>query len=77
MNNKNWRPTNYQKDRLIYCTKKYITQRICDLQSELECPDEFIFDFLKDIQKDWDPNSCKLKAENLQKVNIINKKFKP
>ena len=24
MNNKKWIPTNYQKDRLISCTKKYI-----------------------------------------------------
>ena len=67
MNNKKWQPTNYQKDRLISCTKKYIHQKLNDLHKELECPNEFIFDFIKDIQKDWDPNSCKSKAENLQK----------
>ena len=67
MNNKEWQPTNYQKDRLIYCAKKYIHQKLNDLQKELECPNEFIFDFIEDIQKDWDPNSNKSKAENLQK----------
>ena len=66
MNNKKWQPTNYQKDRLISCTKKYIHQKLNNLHKELECPDEFIFDFLKDIQKDWDPYSSKSKAKNLQ-----------
>ena len=66
MNNQKWEPTNYQKDRLISFTKKYIYQKLNDLQKELECPNEFIFDLIKDIQEDWNPDSCKLKAENLQ-----------
>ena len=67
MNDQKWQPTNYQKDRLISCTKKYIKQKLDDLHKELECPNEFIFDFIEDIQKDWDPNSCKLKSQKLQK----------
>ena len=67
MTNKEWQPTNYQKDRLISNTKKYIKQKLDYLQKELECPDEFIFDFIKDIQQDWDPDSPKLKAMKLQK----------
>ena len=70
MNKKNLQPTNYQKDRLISCTKKYITQKIDFLQSELNCPNEFIFDFLKDIQQNWDPDSYKLKAQKLQKGGL-------
>ena len=66
MTNKEWQPTNYQKDRLISNTKKYINQKLNDLHKELECPNEFIFDFIKDIQQDWDPDSCKNKAEKLQ-----------
>ena len=66
MNNQKWLPTNYQKDRLISSTKKYIHQKLNDLHKELECPNEFIFDFIKDIQKDWDPDSCKSKSEKLQ-----------
>ena len=67
MNNQKWEPTNYQKDRLISYTRKYIYQKLNDLHKELECPNEFIFDLIKDIQKDWDPNSSKSKAETLQK----------
>ena len=67
MNNQNWQATNYQKDRLIANTKKYIKQKLDELQRELKCPNDFIYDFTKDIQKDWDPDSCKLKAQKLQK----------
>ena len=67
MINQKWQPTNYQKDRLISCTKKYINQKLNDLHKELECPNEFIFDFIKDIQQNWDPDSYKFQAEKLQK----------
>ncbi|ABM72761.1 Conserved hypothetical protein [Prochlorococcus marinus str. MIT 9515] len=70
MNKQKWIPTNYQKDRLISCTKRYIYQKLNELQKEIECPNEFIFDFIKDIQQDWDSNSYKLKAENLQKNQL-------
>ena len=70
MTDQKWQPTNYQKDRLISYTKKYIKQKLDDLHKELECPNEFIFDFIEDIQKDWDPNSCKLKSQKLQKKYI-------
>ena len=67
MNNKNWHPTSYQKDRLITEAKKYIEQKLKDLHKELECPNEFIFDFIKDIQQDWDPDSFKSKSERLHR----------
>tara|TARA_B100001769_G_scaffold235759_1_gene200283 strand:+ start:113 stop:319 length:207 start_codon:yes stop_codon:yes gene_type:complete len=66
MYNQNWQATNYQKDSLITNTKKYIKQKLDELQIELECPNEFIYDFIKDIQQDWDPDSFKLKAQKLQ-----------
>ena len=67
MNNQKWEPTNYQKDRLICSTKKYIKDKLDALHKDLGCPNEFIYDFIRDIQKDWDPDSCKLKAQKLQK----------
>ena len=67
MTREKWHATNYQKERLISNAKKYIKQKLNDLHKELECPNEFIFDFIEDIQKDWDPNSCKLKSQKLQK----------
>ncbi len=66
MNNQKWQPTNYQKDRLISETKKYIEQKLNNLQKEIGCPNEFIFDFIKDIQQNWDPDSYKSKAEKVQ-----------
>ena len=67
MTNFKWEPTNYQKERLICSTKKYITQKLDDLHNELRCPNEFIYNLINDIQKGWDPNSNKLKAQKLQK----------
>ena len=66
MTNQNWQPSNYHKDRLISDTQKYIKQKLDYLHKELSCPNEFIFDFLKDIQRDWDPESYKFKSQKLQ-----------
>ena len=51
MNNQSWQATNYPKDRLITNTTKYIKQKSDELQRELECPNEFIYNLIKDIQK--------------------------
>ena len=56
--------------------KKYIHQKLNDLHKELECPNEFIFDFIKDIQQDWDPDSYKSKPVKLQENQPKSKKFK-
>ena len=69
MNKKSWEPTNYQKDRLISSTKKYIKKKFY-LQRELKSHNEFISTLLNYIQKDWDPNSYKLKSENLKKGKL-------
>ena len=34
---------------------------------ELEFPNEFIFNFIKDIQQDWDQDSYRFKSEKLLK----------
>tara|TARA_S200000501_G_scaffold325147_1_gene322833 strand:+ start:426 stop:581 length:156 start_codon:yes stop_codon:yes gene_type:complete len=47
----NWQATNYQKDIQISNTKRYIKQNLDELQKELKCHNEFIYDFIKDIQK--------------------------
>ena len=60
------KPTNYQKDRPISNTK-YIKQKIDQLQREIVCPIQFIYDFIKDIQQDWNPDSYKLKTQKLKK----------
>ena len=55
------------KRSINFLHKKYIHQKLNDLHKELECPNEFIYDFIKDIQYDWDPNSYKSKSEKLLK----------
>ncbi len=67
---KKWQPTSYRKDWLISCTKKYIHQKLNDPYKELECTNQFIFDFIEDIQHDWDPYSYKSKSEKLFKESI-------
>ena len=47
--NHNWQATNYQKEKYISSTKKYIIQKLDELQRVLECPNEFIYNFIKDI----------------------------
>ncbi|MDC3119068.1 hypothetical protein OA503_05350 [Prochlorococcus sp. AH-716-K03] len=66
MTSQKWHATNYQKERHISNTQKYIKQKLDELQKEIECPNEFIYDFIEDIQKNWDPDSFKLKARKLQ-----------
>ncbi len=67
MTREKWHATNYQKERLISNANKYIKQKLNDLHKELECPNEFIFNFIEDIQQDWNPDSYKLKSQKLQK----------
>ena len=44
-----------------------ITAELKDLQDKLSCPDDFIYDFLDAIKKEWDPKSCKMKAKSSRK----------
>ena len=66
MTSQKWQATNYQKERPISNTQKYIKQKLDELQIELQCPNEFIFDFIKDIQQDWDPDCSILSNHKLQ-----------
>ena len=45
MTSQKWEPTNYQKDKLIYSTRKYIKQKLDNLYKELGCNNEFIFKY--------------------------------
>ena len=40
-----------------------------ELQEELECPDEFIYDFMEAIRNRWSPDSCHSQARNLKRKN--------
>ena len=68
--NSNWVPS--KKDNLGAISESYysITKELENLQDKLNCPDNFIHDFLGAIQKEWDPESCKIKAKYLKNKNI-------
>ena len=61
-----WVPS--EDDNLGPISESYITitKELENLQDKLNCPDNFIFDFLGAIQKEWDPVSCKMKAKSFK-----------
>ena len=70
MNKKSWEPTNYQKDRLISSTNKVHHKKYPLFKENLNVLMNLFLTLLNDIQKDCDPNSYKLKLENLQKGKL-------
>tara|TARA_Y100001933_G_scaffold226707_1_gene240885 strand:+ start:315 stop:551 length:237 start_codon:yes stop_codon:yes gene_type:complete len=63
----NWVPS--EKDNLGAISESYasITKELENLQNKLNCPDNFIYDFLGAIQKEWNFESCKIKAKTFKK----------
>ncbi len=68
--NSNWVPT--EEDNLGAISESYssITKELENLQDKTNCPDDFIFDFLSAIQKEWRPESCKIKAKSFKNKKI-------
>ena len=68
--NVKWVPS--EEDNLGPISESYysITKELETLQDKLNCPDNFIYDFLGAIQKDWDLESCKIKAKNIKNKKI-------
>ena len=66
----NWVPT--EEDNLGSISESYsfISKELENLQNKLNCPDNFIYDFIGAIQKEWDPESCKIKAKNFKNKYI-------
>ena len=65
-----WVPT--EEDNFGPISESYntITKELEHLQDKLSCPENFIYEFLGAIQKEWDPLSCKMKVKSLQNKNI-------
>jgi len=60
-----------EEDNLGPISESYslITKELENLQDKLNCPDNFIYDFLGAIQKEWSPLSCKMKAKSFKNKN--------
>ena len=64
-----WTPSQKQKSGLISRTFDFFIDELSELQEELDCPDEFICDFLEIVKNRWSPDSCHSKARQHQRDN--------
>ena len=64
-----WIPSQEQKSSLISRTFEFFIDELAELQDELDCPDEFIFDFLEVVKNSLSPDSCHSKARQHKRDN--------
>ena len=64
-----WTASQKQKEGPITHSYELIHEEIDRLQNELNCPDEFIYDFLEAIRDHYSPTSCFAKIRHNNKIN--------
>ena len=64
-----WIPSQNQKSGLISRTFEVFIDELVKFQDELDCPDEFIYDFLDVVKNRWSPDSCHSKARQHKRDN--------
>ena len=64
-----WIPSQKQKSGLISETFEVFIDELAKFQDELDCPDEFICDFLEVVKNRWSPDSCHSKARQHKRDN--------
>ena len=57
-----WIQSQDQQSGLISRTFEFFNDELTELQEKLDCPDEFICDFLEVVKNHWSPDSCHSKA---------------
>ena len=62
-------PSQKQKSGPISRTFDFFIDELAELQEELDCPDEFICDFLEIVKNRWSPDSCHSKARQHKRDN--------
>ena len=58
MENKIWTPTQEENFGIITIAYECIKEELSKLQKETGCPDSFIYNFIGNIQNEWNPKSC-------------------
>ena len=58
MENKKWAPSQEENLGVITSVYESIKGELLELQKQTGCSDSFIFDFIKNIQNEWHPESC-------------------
>ena len=64
-----WTPTKEQNEGVVTRTVDFFLDELKELQEELDCPDEFIYDFLEVIRNRWSQDSCHAKARQNKRDN--------
>ena len=64
-----WKPSQEQQLGSISRTCDFFMDELTELQEELDCPDEFIYDFLEVIRNRWLSNSCHSKTRQHKRDN--------
>ncbi len=64
-----WAPNEEQNSGPISRVAEFFIDELNELQEELNCPDEFIYNFLETLQSRWSPHSCHSQIRKLKKEN--------
>ncbi len=64
-----WKPSQTQQSGSINRVFDFFVDELTELQEELDCPDEFIYDFLEVIRNRWLSDSCHSRARQYKRDN--------
>ena len=64
-----WKPSQSQQSGAIRRTFDFFIDELNELQEELDCPDEFIYDFIEIIRNRWTSDSCHSKLRQHKRDN--------
>ncbi len=65
-----WDPTEEQNTGPISRVSEFFIGELNELQEDLKCLDEFIYDFMEAIKTRWLPDSCHNQARNLKREHL-------
>ena len=57
-----WKPSQAQQSGSISRTFDFFIDELSELQEELNCPDEYTYDFIEVIRNRWSSDSCHSKT---------------
>ena len=64
-----WIPSQKEQLGSISRTFEFFNDELAQLQDELDCPNEFICDFLEIVKNHWSSDSCHSKARKHKRDN--------
>ena len=65
----NWKTSQDQQSGSICRTLDFFIDELTELKEELDCPNEFIYDFLEVVRNHLSSNSCYSKARQHKQDN--------